>query len=120
MIGAVLGVLGGRGVAIVAAVVGALVLLTAVYQTGVNAERKRGEAASLRAQLKIKDADLKAAQRAGEIARQLASELERSASETAGALYELEQKLAKQPPGSVPRVSPADAEWLRNFGGARR
>lgn len=120
MIGAILGVLGGRGVAIVAAVVGALVLLAAVYQTGVNAERKRGEAASLRAQLKIKDADLKAAQRAGEIAKQLASELERSASETAGSLYALEEEIRKRPVADQCKLSPADARWLRDFGERKR
>lgn len=119
MIGAILGVLGGRGAAIVAGALAAVALLVAVYRTGVNAERKRGEAATLRAELRIKEADLQAALRAGEIAKQLASEMERSVSESARELHVLEQKLSKQPPNSVPRVTPADAEWLRNFGRTR-
>jgi hypothetical protein len=103
----------------VAGALAAIALLVAVYQSGVNAERKRGEAATLRAELRIKEADLEAAKRAGEIAKQFADEMERSASESAGALDALEQELSKRPAGSVPRVSPADAQWLRNFGRPR-
>lgn len=115
MIGAVLGVLGGRGAAIVAGALAAVALLVAVYQTGVNSERKRGEAASLRAELKIKEADLQAAKRAGEMAKQLASEMERSAAENAGSLYALEEEIRKRPPADQCRLSPADAARLRNI-----
>jgi hypothetical protein len=115
MIGAVLGLIGGRGIAIAAGALAAVALLFGVYQTGVSAERKRGEAATLRAQLAIVRADL-AISRAAEVdAKARGDELASAAGKNKEAIDELEADLAKRPVADRCGLSGADARKLRNI-----
>lgn len=102
----------GAGRFIAAGLVGAL-LLAGAYQTGVNAERKRGEAASLRSEVAVLKADLaiaSAAALAAEHAERSLAAASLTDQETIDALI---AELAKRPAGARGGLSADDARRLR-------
>jgi hypothetical protein len=114
VIGTVLALLGSRGIAVIAGALSAVALLFGVYQTGVSAERKRGEAATLRAQLAMIRADLDIARKA-EAAKARGDDLASEAGKNKDAIDELEADLAKRPVADRCGLSGADARKLRNI-----
>lgn len=72
----------------------AVLLLAGVYQAGVNAERKRGEAAQLRVELQTIEADRALAEKALIAARDDAATLEAEAKRNQEALDALNAQLA--------------------------
>jgi hypothetical protein len=115
MIGAVLGLIGGRGIAIAAGALAAVALLFGVYQTGVSAERKRGEAAALRAQLAIVRADLAISRAAEADAKARGDELALAATTNEGIVNELEADLLRRPAVGRCAIDRADADRLRRI-----
>lgn len=113
MIAAILAAIGGRGLAIGAAVVAGILFTVAVYQTGVNAERKRGEAATLRTKIQALELDIKVAKDAANVARKIGDANEVAATSNAEKVRELTDRLAKRK--DAPRLSPADARSLSDI-----
>lgn len=111
MIAGILAAIGGRGVALLAGVAAALALLAGVYQAGVNAERKRGEAATLRATVV---AMKRQQQTAIEIQTRMAqrmAELRAAQQERQGKIDELVETFRREP--AAPRFTNADLMRLR-------
>lgn len=108
MIARILG--GWKGMAIGAAA-GVAILLGA-YQTGVNAERSRGEAAELRVELDTLKADKALAEKALISARSKEVELTLETRQHEEELDALRKDLAARPPGSGRPATDDDLDWL--------
>jgi hypothetical protein len=76
---------------------GAILLLAAAYETGVNAERKRGEAAALRTELATAKRDQAIAELSADSADQKAAELAAMTEAQEKELDALKQQLAAIP-----------------------
>lgn len=100
---------------LIAAGVGMAVLIGA-YQTGVNAERKRGQAAALRAEIATLKADIAIARQAEADAATRAAAVETAAA----ADRKIVEEISRAPSNPACRLSPADALRLQSIGGARR
>lgn len=92
-----------------------VVLVAGIYETGVRAERKRGEAAGLRAQIATLEADIKQARLAAADGAARATAIE-AASATDNRIIEEVRRAAG--PNSC-RLSPADAARLQSIGSGR-
>jgi hypothetical protein len=92
-----------------------LAVLAGVYRAGVNAERKRGEAAALRAEIATLQRDRDIARQAEADAAARTTALE-AASRADRALLE---EIRRAPPNPSCRLSPADARRLQSIGGSR-
>lgn len=100
---------------LIAGAVGMAVLVGA-YQTGVNAERKRGQAAALRAEIATLKADIAIARQAEADAATRAAAVELAAD----ADRKIVEETRRAPSNPACRLSPADALRLQSIGGARR
>jgi hypothetical protein len=100
---------------LIAGAVGMAVLVGA-YQTGVRAERKRGEAAALRAQIATLKADIAIARQAEADAKARATAIEVAASADQRIVEEVRN--ASQTRSCV--ISPDLARRLQSIGGTRR
>lgn len=100
---------------IIAVGVGMAVLIGA-YQTGVRAERKRGEAAALRAEIATLKADIAIARQAEADAATRAAAVEIAAA----ADRKIVEEISRAPSNPACRLSPADALRLQSIGGTRR
>ena len=100
---------------LIAAGVGMAVLI-GVYQTGVNAERKRGQAAALRAEIATLKADIAIARQAEADAKARATAIEAAASADQRIVEEVRN--ASQTRSCV--ISPDLARRLQSIGGPRR
>jgi hypothetical protein len=110
---ALLALLGPLRLPLIALLVGGAVVIGA-YQTGVNAERKRGEAASLRQQLETVLADRRIALQAEASARRMAATLEAEARAYQEELDALRKDLAARP--EADRRPIPDAAYDRLYG----
>lgn len=115
MIAGVLGFLGSKLAGYAAAIGGVILVLGIVYNAGVNSERKRGEAASLRAQIAIKEKDLAIARTSEQEAAQRAKSLEGEAAKNQRLLNELREANRKKPKDQQCVLSDDDARRLRNI-----
>lgn len=100
---------------LIAAGVGMAVLIGA-YQTGVRAERKRGQAAALRAEIATLKADIAIARQAEADAATRAAAVEIAAD----ADRKIVEEISRAPSNPACRLSPADALRLQSIGGTRR
>jgi len=100
---------------LIAGAVGMAVLVGA-YQTGVRAERKRGEAVALRAEIATLKADIAIARQAEADAATRAAAVEIAAA----ADRRIVEEISRAPSNPACRLSPADALRLQSIGGARR
>lgn len=89
--------------------IGALVVVSA-YQTGVNAERKRGEAAGLRVELETLRSDMRLAAQAQDSATIKAAALEAAARQREEELDALRKELASRPEADRRRATGADLD----------
>lgn len=100
---------------LIAAGVGMAVLFGA-YQTGVNAERKRGQAAALRAEIATLKADIAIARQAEADAATRAAAVELAAD----ADRKIVEEIRRAPSNPACRLGADDARRLQSIGGARR
>lgn len=100
---------------IIAAGIGMAVLIGA-YQTGVRAERKRGDAVVLRAEIATLKADIAIARQAEADAATRAAAIEASAATD----RKIVEEISRAPSNPACRLSPADALRLQSIGGTRR
>ena len=100
---------------LIAAGVGMAVLI-GVYQTGVNAERKRGQAAALRAEIATLKADIAIARQAEADAKARATAIEVAAA----ADQRIVEEISRAPSNPACRLDDATARRLQSIGGTRR
>lgn len=115
MVHLILAKLGGRGMAIIAAFVAGMAVLVAAYQTGVNAERKRGEAASLLAEIATLKRDIEIQKAATNVARKIADANEVSAATNAEKVRALALEISNRPAADQCGLSRDDARRLRGI-----
>ena len=95
---------------LIAGAVGMAVLVGA-YQTGVNAERKRGQAAALRAEIATLKADIAIARQAEADAATRAAAVEIAAA----ADRKIVEEISRAPSNPACRLSPADVQRLNRI-----
>ncbi len=100
---------------LIAAGVGMAVLIGA-YQTGVRAERKRGQAAALRAEIATLKADIAIARQAEADAATRAAAVEIAAD----ADRKIVEEISRAPSNPACRLDDAAARRLQSIGGTRR
>lgn len=100
---------------LIAGAVGMAVLI-GVYQTGVNAERKRGQAAALRAEIATLKADIAIARQAEADAATRAAAVEIAAA----ADRKIVEEISRAPSNPACRLDDAAARRLQSIGGPRR
>lgn len=100
---------------LIAAGVGMAVLIGA-YQTGVRAERKRGQAAALRAEIATLKADIAIARQAEADAATRAAAVEIAAD----ADRKIVEEISRAPSNPACRLDDATARRLQSIGGTRR
>lgn len=88
------------------------IAVAGIYQTGVNAERKRGEAAELRVRLETLQRDKQLAEKALISEADKAASLERQSQQDQEALDALRKSLAARPEGDRYPASSADLDRL--------
>lgn len=101
-----------RGIVIAASVVA---VLFAAYRTGVNGERKRGEAANLRAQIAAMQADAAIARQAVDDADQRSANLEKLATSNAEKVRVVIREAEKTPASCGCRLDAAAARRLQSI-----
>ncbi|HEV7278377.1 MAG TPA: hypothetical protein VGN80_19020 [Devosiaceae bacterium] len=89
-----------------------LLLAAGIYQTGVNAERARGEAAELRVQIQTLERDRELAERARVSEAKKAAELEAEVQEREEALDALRETLTNRPEADRCPATDADLDLL--------
>lgn len=107
--------IGGKALLYAGVLFAGVALLVGAYQTGANAERKRGEAASLRAQIKILEADRDIAKRSEADALARGAALDSAVAANKDTIDALSRELATRPPGDRCKLSRRDVEWLRRI-----
>lgn len=111
-----LSLMGGLRLPLMALGVAAIVAVVA-YQTGINAERKRGEANVLRQQLETIVADKAAAERAAASSARMAQQLEAEARAYQEELDDLRHTIAARPESERRPASARDLDLI--YGGAQ-
>lgn len=107
--------IGGKALLYIGAFLAGAALLAGAYQTGKNAERKRGEAATLRNEIKVLRSDLAAAKAAETAAQIEADRLAAAAKKDEGTTREIDDDLAKRKPEDRGLLSRRDADRLRRI-----